>query len=179
MTRFASILAAMSIAAALWAPPALRPPALAGAALAVLVLAARAVTVLRKQRRLRTLKGLRAMPPADFEAEVARWLRRDGWQVEARGGTGDGGIDLIARHRDATLAVQCKRYAESHAVSSAQVRDLYGAALAAEATAAALVTTGRVSAPAIEWAEALPGTLTLRFHDCRCLARLADGSGRV
>ena len=108
-----------------------------------------------------------------------RWLRRDGWHVEHRGGTGDGGIDILARRRKETLAVQCKRYAESAAVSAAQVRDLYGAAVATGATAAVLITTGRVSGPAVAWAETLPPGPALTFHDLNCLGNLAAGNTRL
>jgi restriction system protein len=127
----------------------------------------------------RTITGLRMLRPEDFESEVARWLRRDGWNVEHRGGAGDGGIDLLARKRKETLAVQCKRYAESAAVSAAQVRDLYGAAVALGATGALLVTTGRVSGPALAWAEALPAGPAMAFHDANCLANVARGGARI
>ena len=153
-----------------------------GAGLAILALAALALRVHRAARRRvarRTLAGLRTLAPAEFEAEVARWLRRDGWDVERRGGTGDGGIDLLATRRGETVAVQCKRYAESAAVGASQVRDLFGAAVAEGATSAVLVTTGRVSAPAIQWAEALPGDVSIAFHDAECVGELAMGRGRV
>jgi HJR/Mrr/RecB family endonuclease len=179
MTRFAVALGLLAVAVAAFVPGPPRSAAQVAAVLAGGILGARLWRSIRERRRRRTLAGLRALTPGDFEAEVARWLRRDGWSVEPRGGTGDGGIDLLARHREVTLAVQCKRYAEATAVTSAQIRDLYGAALAVEATAAALVTTGRVSAPALAWAEALPAGMPLAFHDFRCLARLAEGSARI
>ena len=75
--------------------------------------------------------------------------------------------------------MQCKRYAESAAVSASQVRDLYGAALAERATGAVLVTTGRVSGPALEWAAALPAGVPIAFHDQNCLASVAAGQARV
>ncbi|HET7737718.1 MAG TPA: restriction endonuclease, partial [Tepidiformaceae bacterium] len=57
---------------------------------------------------------------------------------------------------DEVVAVQCKRYAEKHAVSPAQVREFYGAATAIGATQAILVTTGRYSTAAEAWCSALP-----------------------
>ncbi len=179
MTRFAVVLAVLSGVVAWFDPAGTRPAALGALTLAVVLLGVRIAGAARARRRRRTLEGLRALPPAEFEAEVARWLRRDGWRVEQRGGTGDGGIDLVATRREAKLAVQCKRYAETAAVSSAQVRDLYGAAIALEATVAVLVTTGRISAQALAWGEALPGSLPVRVHDHRCLALLAAGAARV
>ena len=44
----------------------------------------------------RTVDGLRKLHPGEFEAEVGRWLRRDGGASNTRGGTGDGGIDIVA-----------------------------------------------------------------------------------
>jgi len=134
------------------------------------------------QRRIavrRTIEGLRALHPDDFEAEVAGWLRRDGWSVEHRGGTGDGGIDIIARKKKELLAVQCKRYAESAAVSSTQVRDLYGAAVASGSTGALMVTTGRVSRAAEAWCAALPEGVAMRLLDFEATGELASGRTRL
>lgn len=132
----------------------------------------------RRSIERRTIEGLRRLRPDDFEAEVGRWLRRDGWQIEHRGGTGDGGIDLVARKRAEVLAIQCKRYAEHAAVSAAQVRDLYGAAIATGATSAVLVTTAHVSAHVLAWAESLNEGPALVFHDFRTLGAMASGSTR-
>ena len=157
----------------------LRWPGLAGSCLAVVYAIIKVRSILRRRAARRTIDELRRMRPDDFEREVGRWLWRDGWQVEHRGGTGDGGIDILARRRGETLAIQCKRYAESAAVSASQVRDLYGAAIATGASSAVLVTTGRVSTPALRWAETLPPGPGFRLHDLHCLAALARGSGRV
>jgi restriction system protein len=155
MTRW---LAAISTAAAIaWYDPAgTRWAAIAILAVSLTALAWRLARWDRRRRLRRTIEGLRALPSAEFEAEVGRWLQRDGWRIEHRGGTGDGGIDLIATRRRETLAIQCKRYAETTPVTAAQVRDLYGAAVASGATGAVLVTTGRISRAAHEWCAALP-----------------------
>lgn len=133
----------------------------------------------RSRRLHRTVEGLRSLPPAEFEAEVGRWLRRDGWRIEHRGGTGDGGIDLIATKRRETLAIQCKRYADTTPVTASQLRDLYGAAIAEGATGAILVTTGRVSKAAREWCEVLPGTLAVRLVEADHLAWVALRRARL
>lgn len=145
-------------------------------AVSAVVLVWRLATWDRRRRLRRTVEGLRALPPAEFEAEVGRWLRRDGWRIEHRGGTGDGGIDIVATKGRETLAIQCKRYAETTPVTAAQVRDLYGAAIAEGATAAVLVTTGRVSNAAREWCEALPGGLRAVLLDGADLAPVAAGA---
>jgi len=179
MTRFLVALLALSAAAALWGGGALRLAGFAGLGLAAIGAIVALLRARNRREARKRLEGLRALPPAAFEEEVARWLRRCGWQVEHVGGTGDGGIDLLATRGKEVLAVQCKRYAEHAAVSAAQVRDLYGAAVAAGATSAALVTTGRVSSAARAWAEALPDGLEVAIHDAACVARLAQGHGRI
>ncbi len=128
----------------------------ASAAPVALLVALRTTLSLRRHRRSRTLDGLREMTPAAFERTVGAWFARDGWLVEHRGRSGDHGIDVLAFHGDELITVQCKRYAEGTAVTPAQLRELYGAAVAAGATRALLVTTGRVSRAALQWAEQLP-----------------------
>lgn len=142
-------------------------------------LAARLHGSVRNARSRKTLEGLRRLHPHDFEGEVGRWLRRDGWQVEHRGGTGDGGIDIVAKRGKEVLAVQCKRYAESAAVSAAQVRDLYGAAVAEGSTRAVLVTTGRISRAAAAWCESLPDAPRFHLFDAAAVAELAAGRARI
>ncbi len=132
----------------------------------------------RRGAELRTLEGLRALPPAEFEARVAAWLERDGWRVERVGGPGDGGIDLLARRGKDLAAVQCKRFAGSAAVGAGAVRDLYGAAIAAGATVALLVTTGRVTAPAKAWAGRLSQGPRVTLADAGRVAAAARG-GRL
>lgn len=130
----------------------------------------------RSRRLRRTVAGLRSLPPAEFEAEVGGWLRRDGWRIEHRGGTGDGGIDIVATKGRETLAIQCKRYAETTPVTASQLRDLYGAAIAEGATGAVLVTTGRVSRAAREWCEALPASPRAVLVEAADLSTVASGA---
>ncbi|WP_322796055.1 restriction endonuclease [Tepidiforma sp.] len=157
MRRALLLAVAGAAAVALWDPFGLAWLGWALAGVLVLVFLLQLARSLNRRRSARTLAGLRAMAPEAFEEEVARWLRRGGWRVERRGGTGDAGIDLLATKRGETLAVQCKRYGEQVTVPAAVVRELYGAAVATEATVALLVTTGRVSRQAAEWAAAREG----------------------
>lgn len=135
-----------------------RPIAAAILALAGAASMAWFAAALRRRARRRTLDRLRAMTPAAFERTVAAWFARDGWLVEHRGRSGDHGIDVLAFRGRETVAVQCKRYAGAASVTPAQLRELYGAAVAAGATGALMVTTGRVSRAAAAWAANLPGT---------------------
>ncbi len=148
-------------------------------ALCVLLILWRVARWDRRRRLRRTVEGLRSLPPPEFEAEVGRWLRRDGWRIEHRGGTGDGGIDIVAKKGRETLAIQCKRYAEATPVTASQLRDLYGAAIAEGATGAVMVTTGRVSKAAREWCESLPPGLRAVLLEGADLAPVAAGAKLV
>ncbi len=136
--------------------------------------------VLRRYRRRHSLNALRELSPTAFERAVAAWFARDGWLVEHHGRSGDHGIDLLAFHGDELVAVQCKRYAESAAVAPAQVRELYGAAVAVGATRALLVTTGRIGPGAHAWRRSLVvASPALEFLCGDDLAVFARGSSRV
>jgi restriction system protein len=143
--------------------------------LGLLLLLFRGAAAARQRASRRTLEGLRALPPAAFEAEVARWLRRDGWKVEHVGGPGDGGVDLIAKRGREVAFVQCKRLAEEGTVGATTARDLYGASVAGGASVAVLVTTGRISPAAREWAGQLEGTPRLVLVDASGVAEVARG----
>jgi restriction system protein len=179
MTRWLLPVLVAACAGAWFGHGELRLTALVAIALCLTAIVLRVRRHIRRRAAVRTVDGLRLLHPDDFEAEVGRWLRRDGWQVEHRGGTGDGGIDIVARRGKETLAVQCKRYAETAAVSAAQVRDLYGAAVAEGSTRAVLITTGRVSRAAASWCEALPEAPAFQLFDAEAVAELAAGRARI
>ncbi|MBE0608393.1 MAG: restriction endonuclease [Dehalococcoidia bacterium] len=178
MTRLIVGLAAVSGPVAYFDPNGYRWAGVVGLAAAVMLTGTAAGRWSRRRAARRSVEGLRKLHPGDFEAEVAGWLQREGWSVERRGGAGDGGIDLVARKRGETLAVQCKRYAERATVTASQVRELYGAAVAEGATGAMLVTTGRVSKVAREWCEGLPSGLRAVLVEGADLASIAAG-GRL
>lgn len=78
-------------------------------------------------QRRRDLKyarsGLRAidrMSGTEFEEFVAAQLRVAGYSVTPTGGTGDYGVDLIARKDGVRMAVQCKRLAKAVGVAAVQ-----------------------------------------------------------
>lgn len=179
MTRLIVGLAAISGPVVYFDPNGYRWAGVVGLAAAVALAGLVAGRWSRRRAARRSVEGLRKLHPGDFEAEVGRWLQREGWSVEHRGGTGDGGIDLVARKRCETLAVQCKRYAEHATVTASQVRELYGAAVAEGATGAMLVTTGHVSGPARAWAESLPGAPPLRLVDAASVGQVAARQARL
>jgi restriction system protein len=60
------------------------------------------------------------MSGVEFEEFVAAQLRTRGWSVTYTGGTGDYGVDLIARKNGIRMAVQCKRLAKAVGVAAVQ-----------------------------------------------------------
>jgi restriction system protein len=94
------------------------------------------------------------MSPVEFERFIARLFRNMGYKVKETATTGDEGIDLLVSKGTRTGVVQCKRYRGN--VGQPVVRDLYGAMIHNRADEAFLVTTGRVSLPAQQWANGKP-----------------------
>ncbi|NMG43985.1 restriction endonuclease [Aromatoleum toluvorans] len=48
----------------------------------------------------------------DYEVYCADVLRRHGWSIVRKGGTGDQGVDLVAIIGNLRVAIQCKRYGQ-------------------------------------------------------------------
>ena len=58
-----------------------------------------------------TLEQLDMMEGHEFEYAVAELLRSNGWKdVEVTQGSGDYGIDILARRMNVKYAIQCKCY---------------------------------------------------------------------
>ena len=74
-----------------------------------------------------------------FERELAELLKGKGYQVRWTGRPGDDGVDLRLEGMGKTNIVQCK--AHRSRLSSATVRELYGALLHHGADEAWLITT--------------------------------------
>jgi restriction system protein len=87
---------------------------------------------------------------------VAEQYRRLGYQVRLTAVTGDHGIDLICTRQNERIVVQCKRYSGRSAVPESVIRDLYGTLMRDGASRAALVSTGRCTPKARQWAHGLP-----------------------
>ena len=87
-----------------------------------------------------------------FELLVGEALRRQGFSIEENGGSGpDGGVDLIARKQGEKYLVQCKHW-RALQVGVPVVRELYGAMAAEGAVGGFVVTSGRFSEAAKEFA---------------------------
>ena len=107
-----------------------------------------------RYKRIKRLEQMQKMDPVDFEHFTGWLYQRDGYTVGDTVVTGDEGIDLDLKKRGRKTIVQCKRY--SGTVGQPTVRDLYGAMFHTGAKEAHLVTTGKISRQAENWAAGKP-----------------------
>ena len=88
----------------------------------------------------------------EFELLVGEALRRRGFTVQEAGGGGpDGGIDLLVRRDGEKYLVQCKQW-RAMQVGVSVVREVYGAMAAEGAVGGFVITSGRFTDPAREFA---------------------------
>lgn len=104
-----------------------------------------------ESRRLLLLRsghaeGIGTLSYREFEHLIAAWYEARGYQVEIRGGSGDGGIDLLATRDGQKVAVQCKHWRKKE-VGSPDIRNFRGSVMDSTTTLV-LVCSGRVSEPA-------------------------------
>ncbi len=104
--------------------------------------------------RIRDLASLQKLGPVEFERFVGHFFSQQGYDVFTTPNSGDQGIDLFLHKGRQTCVVQCKRYRGT--VGQATVRDLYGVMVHSGADSAVLVTSGRISRAARDWAHAKP-----------------------
>ena len=98
------------------------------------------------------IETLREMSWREFERLVAEHYRRQGYQVKRRGGHGpDGGVDIELRLQRDLYFVQCKHW-RAHQVGAATVRELYGVMQAEGAVGGFIVTSGRFTKDAEDFA---------------------------
>jgi len=81
------------------------------------------------------------MSPEEFEAACAQSLEDSGWQVRKMAGSGDQGVDLLAKKDNTTAAIQCKLY--SRPVGNKAVQEAFAGKEYADADVAAVVTNNR------------------------------------
>jgi restriction system protein len=125
-------------------------------------LAGAAVSAWRRHQRKTLADNVSAAKSADvlegmswreFELLVGEGFRRKGFQVEELGGAGaDGGVDLVLRKGGEKYLVQCKQW-RAYKVNVQVVRELYGVMAASGAAGGFVVTSGRFTADAREFAE--------------------------
>ena len=129
--------------------------------LPVLFLIAALTSVFRRRKRRQLLAGVSssAAPNAlnhltwrEFEMVVGEAFRVQGYSVVETGGSADGGVDVVLRKDSEKYFVQCKQR-RAQTVGVPIVRELYGAMAAHGATGGFVVTSGRFTKPAIEFAQ--------------------------
>lgn len=125
-------------------------------------LAGAAVSAWRRHQRRAQADNVAAAKSADvlegmswreFELLVGEGFRRKGFQVEELGGAGaDGGVDLVLRKGGEKHLVQCKQW-RAYKVGVQVVRELYGVMAASGAAGGFVVTSGRFTEEAREFAK--------------------------
>lgn len=132
----------------------------------VMCLIAAGASALRRQQRRQLLANTANSTAADvldgmtwqqFELLVGEAFRRQGYRVvETGGGGADGGIDLVlakpAENGQEKVLVQCKQW-RALKVGVDVVRELYGVMAARGATGGIVVTSGRFTDEAVQFAQ--------------------------
>jgi restriction system protein len=120
--------------------------------------------------RQTSLPDISALTWKEFEKFIGEAYRRQGYEVEERGGSGaDEGIDLILRKKGEKVLVQCKHW-QAYQVGVNIVRELYGVVAAEGATKGIIVTTGYFTRDAENFAHGKP-LLLIRGNE---LSRLVE-----
>lgn len=96
---------------------------------------------------------LEAITWREFEQLVGEAFRQQGYKViETGGGGADGGVDLRLKRDGETFLVQCKQW-KAFKVGVQVVRELYGVMAATGATGGWVVTSGRFTPAAHDFAQ--------------------------
>lgn len=100
----------------------------------------------------KNLESLRSLTWRELEKLMVPLYQKLGYQVRLCGGAGgDGGIDLILHRRRRCILVQCKHWRNVN-VGVAVIRELRGVMATHRTDAGIVVTTGKFSKAAIEYA---------------------------
>lgn len=122
--------------------------------------------------------SIRDMNWRDFESLLAEAFRRQGFAVEHTGATGpDGGIDIRLSKAGAITLVQCKHW-KAYEVGVRIVRELRGVVASENAQSGIIVTSGRFTTAATDFAAKNP----IRLIDGRELVPMIGAvqkSGRI
>jgi restriction system protein len=99
--------------------------------------------------------ALDGMAWQEFELLVGEAFRLQGFAVEERGGaSADGGVDLVLRRDGRRYFVQCKQWKVLQ-IGVQVVRELYGVVAAHGAGGGYVVTSGKFTAPAADFARSV------------------------
>ncbi|MEX8497730.1 restriction endonuclease [Leptothrix ochracea] len=109
--------------------------------------------LLRSVTRSAAADALEAITWQEFEQLVGEAFRLQGYEVTETGGGGaDGGVDLLLVRDGETFLVQCKQW-KAFKVGVQVVRELYGVMAAQGATGGWVVTSGRFTPAAHDFAQ--------------------------
>lgn len=124
-----------------------------------LLLVATGMSYLGRAHRQQLLKqaalnrSLEFMSWQEFELLVGEAFRQRGFKVREMGGAGpDGGVDLVLTKNGETFLVQCKQW-KALKVGVEIVREIFGVTAAEGASGCYVVTSGRFTAPAKDFAK--------------------------
>ena len=128
----------------------------------LLCIAAAALSAWRRKQRqalvsdvaqARNADALDGMSWREFELLVGEAYRLQGYRVAEIGGGGpDGGVDLVLAKGSEKFFVQCKQW-KAYKVGVTTVRELYGVMAAKGATGGFVVTSGRFTSDAKDFAQ--------------------------
>ena len=103
-----------------------------------------------------SLESIRALPWKEFEYLVVEAFRRQGYQLEFSVGRGaDGGVDLKLHRAGRTALVQCKQW-KVYSVGAPVIREMFGLMTAEKADEVIVVTSGKFTRDAQEFAAGKP-----------------------
>ncbi len=103
-----------------------------------------------------SLEKLRETGWKDFEYLVAEAFRRQGYAVDFSLGRGaDGGVDIVLRQPDRKFLVQCKQW-KVFSVGAPVIREMFGLMTAEHADEAIIITTGKFTREAQDFAAGKP-----------------------
>jgi restriction system protein len=131
-------------------------------ALPIICLAGALVSAVRRSKRQRLARDavvgeatrmVDGMTWREFEMLVGEAFRLQGYRVEETGrGGADGGVDLALTKAGEKFMVQCKQW-RAFSVGVDVVRELYGVMAARGSAGGFVVTSGRFTKPAVEFAD--------------------------
>lgn len=111
--------------------------------------------LLQKTGKVTTAKDLLALSPREFEDMAVELFVAYGHDARRTGAVGDHGVDVIVKTKNGEkCVVQCKRW--KGYVGEPVVRDFYGVVLHEKADKGIIISSGKFSRPAQEWARGKP-----------------------
>lgn len=116
------------------------------------------------QQALLDFRWHEGMSPIEFEQCCADYLRLRGWESTTTKGSGDQGVDVVARKNDIVLVVQCKKH--SKPIGNKAVQEIIAAKAYMQATFAAVVSN-QTYTPAARLLAEKTGVFLLHFTELR------------